>query len=215
MVYLCHLPAGRGRHVEPFPWMGALANRSWPTSLHVSPCRLRRRRLASGHRARNGAHVLPEPGCDSRPVLRRSAVPSFRLVLPLATGGIAPNWNCRKDYRGKRVWLNFDGINHKADILVNGAPVGKMAGAFLRGRFDVTEQGRRRPQELPCRADSSHAQGPASRSIKRLDQMFLGRLLYPATRRPSSNRPPGTGCPRSAIGTSVSVTGCSSAPAAT
>ena len=43
-------------------------------------------------------------------------------------------------YRGLRVWLNLDGINHRAEIWVNGVPVGKMAGAFIRGRFDVTER---------------------------------------------------------------------------
>jgi hypothetical protein len=45
-----------------------------------------------------------------------------------------------ESYRGQRVWLNFDGINHHAEILVNGSPVGNMAGAFLRSRFDVTGQ---------------------------------------------------------------------------
>src|ERR1035437_1849451 len=43
-------------------------------------------------------------------------------------------------YQGKRVWLNLDGINYKADIHVNGALVGKMAGAFIRGRFDITDK---------------------------------------------------------------------------
>jgi hypothetical protein len=43
-------------------------------------------------------------------------------------------------YQGRRVWLNLEGINYKADIYVNGALVGKMAGAFIRGRFDITEK---------------------------------------------------------------------------
>ena len=43
-------------------------------------------------------------------------------------------------YKGKRVWLNLDGINYKADIYVNGSLVGKMAGAFIRGRFDITNK---------------------------------------------------------------------------
>ena len=45
-----------------------------------------------------------------------------------------------ESYRGKRVWLNLDGINYKADIFVNGSSVGKMAGAFIRGRFDITDK---------------------------------------------------------------------------
>jgi len=39
---------------------------------------------------------------------------------------------------GKHVWLNFDGINWKADIFLNGKQLGRIEGAFMRGRFDVT-----------------------------------------------------------------------------
>jgi hypothetical protein len=38
----------------------------------------------------------------------------------------------------KRIWLNFDGINWKADVYLNGQPLGSIDGAFIRGRFDVT-----------------------------------------------------------------------------
>ena len=40
--------------------------------------------------------------------------------------------------QGRRFWLNFDGINWKADVFLNGAKVGRIEGAFMRGRFDVT-----------------------------------------------------------------------------
>ena len=39
---------------------------------------------------------------------------------------------------GRRAWLNFDGINWKADIFLNGDKVGRIEGGFMRGRFDVT-----------------------------------------------------------------------------
>jgi hypothetical protein len=39
---------------------------------------------------------------------------------------------------GNRIWLNFDGINWKADIFLNSRIVGRINGAFIRGRFDVT-----------------------------------------------------------------------------
>ena len=35
-------------------------------------------------------------------------------------------------------WLNFDGINWKAEIFLNGHRVGQIDGGFMRGRFDVT-----------------------------------------------------------------------------
>jgi beta-galactosidase/beta-glucuronidase len=44
---------------------------------------------------------------------------------------------------GKHVWLNFDGINWKADVFLNGEKLGRIEGGFMRGRFDVT--GRLRP----------------------------------------------------------------------
>jgi hypothetical protein len=39
---------------------------------------------------------------------------------------------------GGRIWLNFDGINWKADVYLNGSHVGRIDGAFTRARFDVT-----------------------------------------------------------------------------
>lgn len=36
------------------------------------------------------------------------------------------------------VWLNFDGVNWKAHIFLNGQRVGHINGAFRHGRFDVT-----------------------------------------------------------------------------
>lgn len=41
-------------------------------------------------------------------------------------------------YAGKRVWLNFNGINYIATVWVNGTNVGTIQGAFARGNFDVT-----------------------------------------------------------------------------
>ena len=39
---------------------------------------------------------------------------------------------------GQIAWLNFDGINWKADVFLNGEKIGRIEGGFLRGRFDVT-----------------------------------------------------------------------------
>lgn len=41
--------------------------------------------------------------------------------------------------KGKRVLLNFDGINWKAHVYLNGQPLGKVEGAFIRGQFDITD----------------------------------------------------------------------------
>jgi hypothetical protein len=38
----------------------------------------------------------------------------------------------------QRTWLDFDGINWKAEIYLNGQRVGRIDGGYMRGRFDVT-----------------------------------------------------------------------------
>ena len=43
-------------------------------------------------------------------------------------------------YSGQRIWLNFDGINWKADVFVNGSFIGHIDGPFIRGQFDVTSK---------------------------------------------------------------------------
>lgn len=42
-------------------------------------------------------------------------------------------------YGGKRMYLNFDGINWEAEVYLNGHDLGSIQGAFIRGRFDVTQ----------------------------------------------------------------------------
>jgi len=40
---------------------------------------------------------------------------------------------------GRHVWLNFDGINWKAEIYLNAHKVGRIDGGYMRGKFDVTD----------------------------------------------------------------------------
>ena len=54
------------------------------------------------------------------------------------------NWWYRTSFRvedakrGKRIWLNFDAINWKAAIYLNGVFIGDIHGAFLRKKIDIT-----------------------------------------------------------------------------
>ncbi|MDR1257672.1 MAG: discoidin domain-containing protein [Tannerellaceae bacterium] len=41
-------------------------------------------------------------------------------------------------FGGQSFFLNFDGINWKANVYVNGQKAGRIEGAFMRGRFDIT-----------------------------------------------------------------------------
>ncbi len=42
-------------------------------------------------------------------------------------------------FKAKRIFLNFDGINWKANVFVNGKNIGSIEGGFIRGKFDVTD----------------------------------------------------------------------------
>ncbi|MBR7087150.1 MAG: discoidin domain-containing protein, partial [Prevotella sp.] len=44
-----------------------------------------------------------------------------------------------QEMRGQRVFLNFDGINWKADVWLNGQKIDRIEGAFMRGVTDVTK----------------------------------------------------------------------------
>ena len=37
-------------------------------------------------------------------------------------------------------WLNFDGIDWKAEVFLNGEKLGRIEGGFMRGRFDITQK---------------------------------------------------------------------------
>ncbi|MFI6493633.1 discoidin domain-containing protein [Streptomyces sp. NPDC050564] len=52
---------------------------------------------------------------------------AFRLPEDLHTG------------EGRRIWLEFEGINHTADIWLNGSKVGDLTFPFARAAYDVTE----------------------------------------------------------------------------
>ncbi|WP_233259968.1 discoidin domain-containing protein [Chitinophaga sp. S165] len=41
-------------------------------------------------------------------------------------------------YAGKKVWLNFNGVNRKASVYLNGKLIGNLNGFMDHGRFDIT-----------------------------------------------------------------------------
>jgi hypothetical protein len=44
-----------------------------------------------------------------------------------------------ESYNGKRAFINFDGIDWKAEIYLNGKKLGLIEGAFTRAKYDVTD----------------------------------------------------------------------------
>lgn len=51
-------------------------------------------------------------------------------------------FNLPESYKGKKLWLNFDGINYRADVWLNGQKIvgqQEMVGMFLRFKYDITQ----------------------------------------------------------------------------
>lgn len=42
------------------------------------------------------------------------------------------------EYSQKRIWLNFAGVNRRADVYLNGQLLGTLDGFMIRGKFDIT-----------------------------------------------------------------------------
>lgn len=49
-------------------------------------------------------------------------------------------FNIPSTFDNKRIFLNFDGINWKANIWLNGEQLGRIDGAFMRGKYDITDK---------------------------------------------------------------------------
>lgn len=47
------------------------------------------------------------------------------------------------DFTKEGVWLNFNGVNRRAEIYLNGVEIGRLDGFMHRGRFDITDIVRR------------------------------------------------------------------------
>ena len=68
------------------------------------------------------------------------------------------NWEGGTD--GGRVWLNFDGINWKADVSLNSVLLGHIAGAFTSAVFDVTDIVRQGENEVEVYVHCPDNPGP-------------------------------------------------------
>ncbi|MDE5561623.1 MAG: beta-glycosidase [Bacteroidaceae bacterium] len=78
--------------------------------------------------------------------------------------------------KGKRVMLNFDGINWKAVVTLNGKVLGRIEGAFTRGQFDITDMLKEEENQL-CVYIEKNA-NPGARKIKTLENTsFNGGVL--------------------------------------
>ncbi len=77
----------------------------------------------------DGAIADPDYGDNQYTVSDSFFCSDFWYRDEFAAPAIQPN---------QHLWLNFDGINWKAEIYLNGQHLGRIDGGMMRGRFDVT-----------------------------------------------------------------------------
>ncbi len=84
--------------------------------------------------------VYPEPYYGLNNAHERNLIPDISQVGPkFYTYWFRTEFAAPTSFRGRRVWMQFDGINYQADIWLNGQLVRSMTGMFQRGIFDVTD----------------------------------------------------------------------------
>ena len=55
------------------------------------------------------------------------------------TGWYGKCFSVPKEWKGKRIWLNFGGVHPSAEIWLNGEKIGRHSGPFVPFGFDITE----------------------------------------------------------------------------
>ena len=76
-----------------------------------------------------------------------------------------------EDFMDGKTWLEFDGINWKAEIYLNGKYLGRIDGAFKRGRFDISETAKAGANALAVRIIKNKNAG----SVKEKNENDTGR----------------------------------------
>ena len=74
-------------------------------------------------------------------------------------------------FMDRKTWLEFDGINWKAEIYLNGQYLGRIDGAFTRGRFDISKTARPGRNTLAVRIIKNRNAG----SVKEKNENDTGR----------------------------------------
>ncbi|MEO7718768.1 MAG: sugar-binding domain-containing protein [Capsulimonas sp.] len=84
--------------------------------------------------------VYPEPYYGLNNAHEQKLIPDISEAgTPFYTYWFRREFAAPASYQGRRVWMQFDGINYRAEIWLNGHSIGTMAGMFQRDVFDVTD----------------------------------------------------------------------------
>ncbi len=84
--------------------------------------------------------VYPEPYFGLNNAHEQKLIPDISEVgRNFYTYWFRTEFGVPADFRGRLVWLQFDGINYRAEVWLNGQKLGALAGMFQRGIFNATE----------------------------------------------------------------------------
>jgi mannosylglycoprotein endo-beta-mannosidase len=83
--------------------------------------------------------VYPEPYFGMNNANEKKLIPDLSVAGPdFYTYWMRTEFSLPEAHKGKRVMMEFQGINYRAEIWLNGQRLGDMAGMFKRGFFDIT-----------------------------------------------------------------------------
>ena len=84
--------------------------------------------------------VYPEPYYGLNNAKEKKIIPDITEVgNDFYTYWFRTEFDLPVSFKGKQVMMQFDGINYRAEIWLNGSKLGDMAGMFNRGFFNITE----------------------------------------------------------------------------
>jgi mannosylglycoprotein endo-beta-mannosidase len=84
--------------------------------------------------------VYPEPYFGLNNKLESGLIPDIHHVgRDFYTYWFRTSFDTPNRYRGKKTWLQVDGINYRAEIWLNGSMVGNIAGMFYQDKIDISD----------------------------------------------------------------------------
>lgn len=85
------------------------------------------------------AGVYPEPYFGLNNAHEQKLIPDLSETGPeFYTYWFRTEFTLLDEFKRKQVWLQFDGVNYRAEIWLNGQKLGDLAGMFQRGIFNAT-----------------------------------------------------------------------------
>lgn len=84
--------------------------------------------------------VYPEPYFGMNNSREKNLIPDISEVgRDFYTYWFRTSFTAPGEFAGKQVWIEFEGVNQKAEIWLNGQKLGELAGMFQRGVFNSTK----------------------------------------------------------------------------